>query len=54
MAIDTLLLFTIITLITLFTSFIYSIYKQKYDIAVGIAIMSAAFIVMRFVVNQLS
>ena len=45
---DTLLLVTILSLIALFASFIYSMYKKKYDIAIGIAIITAALIAMRY------
>lgn len=48
---DILLIVTILSLVALCSSFIYSIYKKKYDIAVGIAIMTTALIVMRYLIN---
>lgn len=46
---DILLITTILSLIALFSSLLYSIYKKKYDIAIGIAIMAVVLIVMRYV-----
>jgi uncharacterized BrkB/YihY/UPF0761 family membrane protein len=42
----------IATLIALFFSLIYTVYKKKYQASIGIAIMTAAFIVLKYVVSR--